>query len=161
MLKSKYVNALLGISVFIAAFTIFTIVSNLSEPRILFVNGFSMYPAYLPFDMLIVDDVKPEEIKYGDVVVIDNSVSWLPYKNYVAHRVNLIKVDYDIVIGTKGDNNPKYDGLTDANEVIGRVSHHIPFVGYILAPPFSYGVILGTGLIVILRSKRSLMKQKS
>lgn len=157
-MKRAYTNALLGISVFIAAFTLFTIVSNLNEPRILFVNGLSMYPAYLPFDMLIVDDVKPEEIKYGDVVVIDNSVTWLPYKNYVAHRVNLIKVDYDIVIGTKGDNNPKYDGLTNANEVIGRVSHHIPFVGYILAPPFSYGVILGTGLVVILRSKRSLTR---
>ena len=160
MLKKAYINALLGISIFVAAFTIFHVVSNLSEPRILFVNGFSMYPAYLPFDMLIVEKVKPEEIKYGDVVVIDNSVNWMPYKNYIAHRVNLIKVDFDIVIRTQGDNNPAPDGLTNANEVIGRVSHHIPFVGYILAPPFSYGVILGMVLLILLNSKKRTVKQK-
>lgn len=159
MLKKAYENALFGIAIFVAAFTIFHIVSNLSEPRILFVNGFSMYPAYLPFDMLLVEDVKPEEIKYGDVVVLDNSVSWMPYKNYVAHRVNWIKIDHDIVIGTQGDNNPESDGLTDANEIIGRISHRIPLVGYVLAPPFSYGVILGAALI-LLSSKKIIVRQK-
>ena len=161
MLKRVYANALLGISIFIAAFTIFHVVSNLSQPRILFVNGFSMYPTYLPFDMLIVEEIKPEEIKYGDVVEIDNSVSWLPYKNYVAHRVNLIMKQYDIVIGTQGDNNPKRDGLTDAVDVLGRVSYHIPFVGYMLAPPFSYAIILGTGLLFFLASKKSTVRQKT
>lgn len=161
MLRRAYVNTLLGISIFVAAFTAFTILGNLTQPSILFVNGFSMYPAYLPFDMLVVEDVEPEEIREGDVVVIDNTVNWLPYKNYVAHRVNLIMKQHDIVIGTQGDNNPERDALTNAEEVLGRVSHHIPFVGYLLAPPFSYAVILGTALVFILTSRKRIVKQES
>ena len=156
VLKGVYVNTLLGISIFIAAFTVFIVVSNLNEPKILFVSGLSMYPAYLPFDMLVVEDVKREEIKMGDVIVIDNSVNYLPYKNYVVHRVNFIMVTDNYKIGTQGDNNPKSDGLTLGKDVIGRISHHIPFIGYILAPPFSYGVILGTGLLFFFYSRHNV-----
>jgi len=147
-LKKSHANALLGISIFVACFTVFTILINLDDgPKILFVNGISMYPAYLPFDMLIIENVEPEEIDFDDVVIIDNSVSWLPYENYVAHRVVWMKVlPHRISIGTQGDNNPEMDGMTDAEDIVGRVSHRIPFVGYVMAPPFSFAVILGTAI---------------
>jgi len=156
-LKKSHANVLLGISIFVTCFTVLTILINLDgSPEILFVNGFSMYPAYLPFDMLIIEDVEPDEIDFGDVVIIDNSVSWLPYENYVAHRVVWMKVlPHRISIGTQGDNNPEMDGMTDAEDIVGKVSHRIPFVGYIMAPPFSYGVILGTALAFLLGSKKT------
>ena len=118
-----------------------------------------MYPAYLPFDMLIIEDVESGEINKGDVVIVDNSVSWLPYKNYVAHRVIIIKVQHDIVIGTKGDNNPERDPLINAEDAIGRVSHHIPFIGYLLAPPFNYIIIFGVVLLVFIFQKNKIKKK--
>ena len=153
-LKKRYTNALLGVSIFVACFTIFVIAINQEQPRIVFVTGVSMYPTYLPFDMLIIEDVDPREIDIGDVIIIDNSTSYLPYEYYIAHRVTHIKdLPHRISFVTQGDNNPQIDGYSDSDKVLGRVFQHIPFVGFVLAPPFSYGVIAGTALLFLFNSK--------
>jgi len=84
-------------------------------------------------------------------------VSYLPYENYVAHRVVWMKVlPHRITLGTQGDNNPEMDHkFTNADELLGKVFQRIPLIGFVLAPPFSYGVILGSALVFLFRSKKS------
>jgi len=160
-LKKRYANALLGLGIFVACFTVFALVINQETPKMLFVNGFSMFPTYLPFGMLLIEDVEPEEVDFGDVVLIDNSVSYTPYDNYVAHRVVYMKVlPHRITLGTQGDNNPEMDRkFTNADELLGRISLYIPLVGFVLAPPFSFGVIAGSVLVFLFNVKKPSKKK--
>ena len=161
-LKKRYANALLGLGIFVACFTVFAFVINQETPKILFVSGTSMFPTYLPFDMLLIEDVVPEEVYFGDVVVLDNTSSYITGgSSYMAHRVVWMKVlPHRTTIGTQGDNNPEMDrNFRNTDELLGIVFQRIPLVGLVLAPPFSFGIIAGSVLLFLFRTKKSTSKK--
>jgi len=79
----------------------------------------SMYPALIAGDVILVEGVKPENIRVGDVIIFTRSYSDSP----IIHRV--IRV-IDLGNGhrafeTKGDHNPIPDTpLVDGDSVLGR-----------------------------------------
>lgn len=97
------------------------------------VEGRSMEPLLQTGDLVFVIKVDPQEIHVGDVVVYQK-----PTGEYVIHRViNVLKSGDNILIVTKGDNNPVPDGKIPAEWVAGKVVDvggsiiKVPGIGYI------------------------------
>jgi len=79
----------------------------------------SMYPTLVAGDVILVEGVKAEDIKVGDVIIFNRSYS----SNPIIHRViQVIELDDGRrVFRTKGDYNPIPDTpLVDEESVLGR-----------------------------------------
>ncbi len=90
----------------------------------------SMSPEFEPGSVVLVQDVKPEEIGVGDILTFRPSAA---SENIVTHRVASLSFDDGMEITTKGDANNVQDPLPIRPEnVIGRVFLSIPYLGYLL-----------------------------
>ena len=89
----------------------------------------SMKPVFNPGDALITKETKVLNLRVGDIVVLRNASDY----SLFSHRITSIKnVDFQIVINTKGDNNPVADaGAVKVNplQLIPREIGHVPFLG--------------------------------
>lgn len=101
-------------------------------PRVMGYSGYyvtsdSMYPSIKKGSLLLVKDVKFEDIKKDDVLTFTKEGS----EKWFSHRVVEVNT-YDKSFKTKGDNNNIADpGYTPYTAVVGKVYHQIPLVGYI------------------------------
>jgi signal peptidase len=95
------------------------------------VGGGSMEPTIPVGSAVLAVPVAPTDLRQGDVV----SIRVGPRNAVFTHRVVRVATLPDgIYVETKGDGNEHPDpALLPASSVIGRVSLHIPFVGYGLA----------------------------
>lgn len=89
----------------------------------------SMLPVFARGDMIIVEDVKEEDIaslKKGDII------KFLTENYYIIHRIHEIKETKDgLEFVTKGDNNNAPDGKTVKPEQIqGIYRGHVKYVGF-------------------------------
>lgn len=91
----------------------------------------SMYPVIHPGSLLLVSHINPGQVQNGTIIVFNS-----PWENgtLFAHQVIGLKhangVEYFI---TKGVNNPAKDPLpVPANDLVGKVSLAIPYLGYFL-----------------------------
>ncbi len=116
------------------------------------IHGGSMEPA-IPIGSLIVESpVAPEAVRAGDVITIraDNGV-------VVTHRVTrAVELKGERYFETKGDANPAPDPvLVPARAVVGRVTAHLAWIGYLaamLGTPFGLFSLLAflvAGLLAI------------
>lgn len=81
------------------------------------VYGLSMFPFYLPADVVRVEKPNKNNLVIGNVVV------FLSKKRLVAHR--LLELDFDRKIAlTKGDGLKKKDASLQMNEIMGVVVCH-------------------------------------
>jgi len=89
----------------------------------------SMKPVFNPGDALITKETKAQDLRVGDIVVLRNASDY----SLFSHRITSIKnIDFQIVINTKGDNNPVVDaGAVKVNplRLIPREIGHVPFLG--------------------------------
>lgn len=96
----------------------------------------SMRPTINEGDLVIIEKVKIENIKAGDIIQYKT-------KDYsVVHRVvKILKDNQEILLITKGDNNLKNDSKPiNKKDLLGRVKWRIPFIGY---PSYIIQKILG------------------
>lgn len=96
------------------------------------VFGLSMFPFYLPADIVRVENSNNSNLEVGNVVV------FLRNERLVAHR--LIKVDFDSGLAlTKGDGLIKKDGILKIKDIRGVVVTHFRKgvdVGFVNRPFF-------------------------
>ena len=109
----------------------------------------SMEPNLGVGDLIIVKTTDPEEIKTNDIITFQSEAS----ENIITHRVKQISNDKNLEFITKGDaNNIEDPNNVKKQNIIGRVSGHIPQVGSILKyvqanGSFVLGIIIAISLI--------------
>ena len=120
---------------------------------IMVVTSDSMIPTLKPNDLLIVQRTGIDKIIAEDIIVFDSHVEDI---GVVAHRA-IEKFDDNgrTAINTQGDNVNEADTWTVHDEdLIGKVTEHISFVGILLIEPVRYTLVA-----VIIITAISLFKE--
>ena len=120
---------------------------------IMVVTSDSMIPTLKPNDLLIDQRTVIDKIIVGDIIVFDSHVEDI---GVVAHRA-IEKFDDNgrTAINTQGDNVNEADTWTVHDEdLIGKVTEHISFVGILLIEPVRYTLVA-----VIIITAISLFKE--
>ena len=98
------------------------------------VFGTSMEPELHAGNMVLIEEVLPSEVKVGDIIVF--TVPDLIRKSYnyppvVAHRVKEVFVrDYGTIFRTKGDNAGEDPFTVRPQDLKGKISNQIPYLGF-------------------------------
>lgn len=110
----------------------------------LIVYGGSMAPFLQNGDVAVIQPIRPEDLRVGDVVTYRSGTD---RQSAVTHRITDIKAqDGVLAFETKGDANGNVDywGVAD-DTVVGRVIYKVPFVGYL----FHFGKGLPGRLLLV------------
>jgi signal peptidase len=104
---------------------------NLFGDRSLTVMSGSMDPTLQVGDVVIVDQISPLDARIGDVVTFRDPSE---PSRLVTHRIRDIEISNGVVrFVTKGDANTSIEHWKiPTNGTIGRVSYHVPKIGYAL-----------------------------
>lgn len=116
---------ILGVLIFIAAKSKFTGQEpSLFNHRLYIVDSGSMSPTINLDSMIIVKELRPEEVAVGDIITYYGHNK----SSRVTHRV--MGIENDATFITKGDANDTNDPMTlEGKKVIGKVVYIIPFIG--------------------------------
>lgn len=126
-------------------------VPKIGPVRMYIVLTGSMVPTFNPNDGILNIEVKPEDIKVGDII----SFNAFDDQIVITHRVVAVDVSGgEYIFSTKGDNNNTADEFqTPQNEVIGKYIARIPRLGFyidsIKAKP--YLVLFPVALVIALQ----------
>lgn len=97
--------------------------------KLLSVQSGSMVPALHKGDLVVVRKTPARELRVGDVVTYtsreDNAQT-------ITHRIASMAGDMQGRMTTKGDANNTPDKAIVPSQVVGRVEHRLPFVGFIV-----------------------------
>jgi len=97
------------------------------------VFGKSMEPTLHAGNLIVIEEVPPEEIEVGDIIVFNVPPLIQDYYSYpavVAHRVMKINTERGINFRTHGDNTGEDPFATRASDVRGTVGKQIPYLGF-------------------------------
>ena len=98
------------------------------------VFGVSMEPTLHAGNLILIENVPPEEIKIDDIIVFNVPSMIRDYYNYppvIAHRVlEVNKTPYGIHFRTHGDNTGTDPFATSHADVRGKVGKQIPYLGF-------------------------------
>ncbi len=122
--------ALLGAGILLLAVVVF--------PQLVGANGSyvvlsgSMHPTIHAGDVVVSKRVEPSDIEAGDIIVFHRASA--SQTDRTTHRVvKVVHLDDGLYFRTKGDANENQDAnLVPANQVIGRVWFHVPYIGHLL-----------------------------
>ena len=127
------------------------------------VTGTSMKPTILPGSIALIDKVPFNQLQVGDIIVFRPQISMYfpcdgspsssltsetPVPCFIIHRIASISTNNqgNIIIETKGDNNPislpNYDTNINSSMYFGKVVLQFPILGYITVPPYNEGIAL-------------------
>lgn len=122
----------LGIGILVLIFLIFLVAlvpQLVGADRSFVVRSDSMSPAIDAGSVVVVSEADPASISTGDVITYEGS-SGAP----VTHRVVEIHEDDGRQFTTKGDANENPDSQPiPGTALLGRVSFHVPLIGYVIA----------------------------
>ncbi|WP_223301768.1 signal peptidase I [Haladaptatus sp. R4] len=92
----------------------------------------SMHPTIHAGDVVVSKHVEPSAIEEGDILVFHRESA--SNSDRTTHRVvDVVHRDDGLYFRTKGDANENPDvGLVSADDVIGRVWFHVPYIGHLL-----------------------------
>ncbi|MCW3490442.1 signal peptidase I [Dethiobacter alkaliphilus] len=148
----------------LVAFLLIQVKHNESGPSI---GGFQMFvvisgsmnPVFDAGSIIMVRSVSAEDIAVGDIITFNNPGD---SSKIVTHRVVGVNEKEDLSFVTRGDANDANDrDLVLANNIIGKVAYHIPYLGYILNfAQTKIGLVLLIiipGIIVILFEFRNIL----
>ena len=121
----------------LAPFAVFAVPQVVGAEQSYVVISSSMSPAINANDAVIVDDVSPNTIQEGDVIVFhdDQTAENSEETNVVTHRVTEVREeDGGTAFQTKGDANEDPDSSTvPASAVVGQVGFTIPYIGHLIS----------------------------
>lgn len=90
------------------------------------ISGNSMNPTYYPGDIVVVQNIKPEDLTVGDVVRFHRDGI------DVVHRIKTINQENnELVFTTRGDNNNVDDAPVSSTNIEGKVILAVPKIGWI------------------------------
>jgi signal peptidase len=118
--------------------------------QLVVIRGGSMEPAIHLGSMTDVSQVRPADLRPGDVVMLKEANGTL-----VSHRITRIVQQPDgVFVETKGDANDSPDAVnTPASSIVGRVDLAIPGLGYLvylLTVPIGVVSLLGLAMTLFL-----------
>ena len=118
--------------------------------QLVVIRGGSMEPAIHLGSMTDVSQVRPADLRPGDVVMLKDANGTL-----VSHRiVQIVQQPDGVYVETKGDANDSPDPVTTpASSVVGRVDLAIPGLGYLvylLTVPIGVVSLLGLAMTLFL-----------
>ena len=132
--------------IILAVIAAILIIPNIIGYKSMAVLSGSMEPEISVGSIVFVKEVSQTELKVGDVISYR-----LSGDTVVTHRIDSIDLDNKVYI-TKGDANEVVDNVPVAFEnILGRLSFHIPYMGYItiyIKTPL--GIAAGCGLLFII-----------
>lgn len=134
------------ITLLIIASVAFVIIPVLKgETHFLIVLSGSMEPTIRRGDIVVSAKVDVSTLKEGDIITF----RYTGEKNCITHRISkVLKTEYGIYFETKGDANEDKDTrLARDDEVIGKVTFVIPYLGYL--PAFARTTLGWIILVVI------------
>jgi len=119
----------------------------------------SMEPQIKVGSVIITRPVEPETIKVRDVITFNSPHRDIP----ITHRVVAVEHNPDLYFMTKGDANEDADPITvSAQDVVGKVSLHLPYFGYIsqfIKTPLGFLLTLSIpGIIIIAMEIRNVRR---
>ncbi len=111
----------------------------------------SMEPQLKTGALVVTRPIEPEAIAIGDIITFRPTAIG---ENLISHRVTGIEEHSPLYFKTKGDANEDPDPfIVPARNVVGKISFHIPFLGYatlFLKTPLGFLFALGIpGVIII------------
>jgi len=140
----KTASAFITVAMVLAAFAVGIAVLNhlgLVYP----VKGKSMLPNILEGDLVFIKPCSTTDVNVGDIVVYQRG------DTFIIHRVvEKVVVGKEVLLRTKGDNNPIPDvGLVDNKMLRGVVILHLPALGILTISPYNYllALVLALGII--------------
>ena len=116
----------LSIPIIVLLILLVLLVSGVFHKRLIAIASDSMDPIYNRGDAVLIEYMKPQELKKGDILVFRHG------NIIVTHRIVDIKVkEGTYYFTTKGDANNAPDGFISTNEnVIGKVDYVVKYIGY-------------------------------
>ena len=116
----------LSIPIIVLLILLVLLVSGVFHKRLIAIASDSMDPIYNRGDAVLIEYMKPQELKKGDILVFRHE------NIIVTHRIVDIKVkEGTYYFTTKGDANNAPDGFISTNEnVIGKVDYVVKYIGY-------------------------------
>lgn len=130
----------------VAAATAVAVVPRVMGGAALTVLTGSMEPTYSPGDMVVA--VPQDGYQVGDVVTFQ-PVSGDP--TLITHRIVGVRLGTETTYITRGDANGADDDPLSAEQVMGRVIYHIPYVGHVAnaAGPNRGPIVIGVAGLLI------------
>jgi len=109
------------------------------------VKGMSMLPNINEGDLVLIKPCSTKDVNIGEIVVYQRG------DTFIIHRVvNKVMKDGEILLMTKGDNNPVPDAVLVDDEMLkGVVVLHLPALGIFTIAPYNYllALILAIGIV--------------
>lgn len=106
----------------------------------------SMYPVITPGSLLIINPVPPQDVKIGDI--IEFHAPWDKGTLYAHMVVGIYSENGSLYFRTRGVANPVDDpAKVPGNEVVGIVTYHIPYLGYLLIYGKIAASVLALGIV--------------
>ena len=127
-------GSLLALIAIVVPFVIFAVPQVAGASQSYVVLSSSMSPSIHAGDVVVVDGVSPEQIEEGDVITFHPPSGHEIDADLVTHRVvDVAQRDDGRYFRTKGDANEEPDQeLVPAENVVGVVQFHIPYIGYVI-----------------------------
>ena len=129
--KSKRIitnNALkvFSIPIIVVLVMLVLLISGVFKNKLVAIASNSMAPTYYRGDAIILEKMKPEDLRKGDILVFEQS------NMIITHRIVDIKKKQDkYYFTTKGDANENADGfISTSDDVIGKVDYIVKYVGF-------------------------------
>lgn len=110
------------------------------------VFGTSMEPVLHAGNLIIIENISPDEVEVGDIIVFSVPSSVREYYNYppvVAHRVIEVNTEHGVIsYRTKGDNTGEDPFGVRPQDLKGKVGNQISYLGFpLLFMQSNYGLI--------------------
>ncbi len=128
--------------------------------KLMWVLTGSMRPSIEPGDLVIVKDIKPEEVQVGQVITFKRDNSTL-----ITHRVVDVIDEETIMFKTKGDaNNVADSNLVQTSQLVGSLKWIIPKGGYVMnymqTPKGLISFISFVGILLIIPELKTILSNK-
>ena len=150
---AKRVLALLTLTILVGV-SVVAAATKLRGGNLLSVQSQSMVPALNKGDLVSVQSVTADQLKVGDVITF---ISPLNAKETITHRiVELPSWNNGMRYTTKGDANVAADPPLASKDIVGRVTHSVPYAGYgadFIRKPFGLILVIYIPALFIMGSE--------
>jgi signal peptidase I len=124
-----------------------------SSPPFLAIASSSMEPTLSRGDLIFTSNISPQDIRVGDIIVYKVLPTFQEKYGYpatVCHRIVRIQQGADFSFRTRGDATAEDPFMVTPNQIMGKESAAVPWLGYlVMFPQSTQGWIFLFGLVIL------------